>query len=233
MVLAMIFDTFAQLAAHLADLPWSFLADGLLVSVRICVVAFALGLLGGLALALMSLTDGGLRLVARFYVSVFRSVPLIMVLLWFFLIVPDLVARLSGGTVGDVRLLSAISGFALFEAAYCGEILRTGIQSISNRQMDAARSLGMSWLQSMRLVILPQAWRKTTPLLLTQAIILFQDTSLVYIISLTDFFGAAYRIGERDGRMVALLTLAGVSYFLICFALSKGVGRIQHLKSVH
>lgn len=214
-------------------LPWSFLADGLRISLHICVVAFAMGLIGGLFLAVISLSRGPLHLVARVYVSTFRSVPLIMVLLWFFLIMPDMVSALTGGETGDLRLASAITGFSLFEAAYCGEILRAGIQSISSRQLEAAQCLGLSQTQAMRLVILPQAIRKVMPLLLTQAIILFQDTSLVYIMSLTDFFGAAYRIGERDGRMIELLLFAGLGYFLICFLLSQGVQRWQKKSLVY
>jgi glutamate/aspartate transport system permease protein len=214
----------------LTKLPWSFLMDGLFLSLRICIIAFSIGLIGGLFLAVASLSRGPLRFLARAYVSTFRSVPLIMVLLWFYLIAPDVVRVLAGVKVDDLRLTSAIIGFSVFEAAYCSEILRAGIQNISSRQLEAARCLGLTYTQAMRLVIIPQALRKISPLLLTQAIILFQDTTLVYVISLTDFFGAALRIGERDGLITELLLLSGVSYFLICLLLSKSVQYWQQKK---
>ena len=137
------------------------------------------------------------------YVNLFRAVPLVMVLLWFFLIVPrirrDSCSTFPPGT--DLRLsFGDDAGFALFEAAYYSEIIRAGIQSVPKGQVSAASALGMTYAQGMRLVVLPQAFRNMVPLLLTQAIILFQDTSLVYVSALADFFGAAYKVGDRDGQ---------------------------------
>jgi glutamate/aspartate transport system permease protein len=162
------------------------------------------------------------------YVNLFRSIPLVMVLLWFFLIVPQLLRsffNLDPNT--DVRLTSAMIGFALFESAYYSEIIRAGIQSVPKGQVAAASALGMSYSQAMRLVVLPQAFRNMVPLLLTQAIVLFQDTSLVYMSALADFFGAAYKVGDRDGRLVELLLFAGAVYFVLCFTLSQVVRRLQ------
>ena len=116
---------------------------------------------------------------------------------------------------------------ALFEAAYYSEIIRAGIQSVPKGQISASYVLGMTYAQAMRLVVLPQAFRNMVPLLLTQAIILFQDTSLVYVSALADFFGAAYKVGDRDGRLVEMLLFAGAVYFVICFAASTLVKRLQ------
>ena len=122
------------------------------------------------------------------YVNLFRSVPLVMVILWFYLIVPQALKSIFGSGIGDIRLTSALIAFALFEAAYYSEIIRAGIQSIPRGQIAAGQALGLTQNQTMRLIILPQAFRNMLPLLLTQAIILFQDTSLVYVIGLSDFF---------------------------------------------
>lgn len=203
------------------------LADGMLVSLRITLTAMLFGIVWGTALAVMRLSGvAALRWGAVLYVNLFRSIPLVMVLLWFFLLIPQLLQNvfgLSGG--GDIRMTSALIAFSLFEAAYFSEIIRAGIQSVARGQLGAAYALGMSYPQAMRLVILPQAVRNMVPLLLTQAIILFQDTSLVYVSALADFFGRAYGIGERDGRLIELLFFAGAVYFLLCFGVSLLVRR--------
>ena len=127
----------------------------------------------------------------------------------------------------DLRLSSAMMGFALFEAAYYSEIIRAGIQSVTKGQVSAGLALGLTPGQTMRLIVLPQAFRNMLPLLLTQGIILFQDTSLVYVIGLSDFFGTSYKVGDRDGRLVELLLFAGAVYFVICFSVSRIVKRLQ------
>jgi len=206
-----------------------FLWQGMTVSLAITAVAIVTGILWGTALALMRLSGAkALSWFAAGYVNLFRSVPLVMVLLWFFLIVPQFLQNLFGlGRATDTRLISAMVGFSLFEAAYYSEIIRAGIQSVSKGQIAAAAALGMNYGQSMRLVILPQAFRNMVPLLLTQAIILFQDTSLVYVSALADFFGAAYKVGDRDGRIVELLLFAGAVYFVLCYSASYAVKRLQ------
>jgi len=214
------------------DFDWSsipgalpFLWQGMKVSLGITAVAVAAGIDWGTVLAVMRLSSArAVSLFAVGYVGLFRSVPLVMVLLWFFLIVPSLlrdVLRLSHAT--DLRLASAMVAFALFEAAYYSEIIRAGIQSVSKGQRAAALALGMTPLQAMWHVVLPQAFRNMLPLLLTQAIILFQDTSLVYVSALADFFGAAYKVGDRDGRLVEMLLFAGAVYFVLCSAASWAV----------
>ena len=224
------------------DFDWSsipgalpFLWDGMKISLEITVSAVIFGVVWGTLLALMRLAPvKPLAWFAAGYVNLFRSIPLVMVLLWFFLIVPQLLKsffNLDPNT--DVRLTSAMIGFALFESAYYSEIIRAGIQSVPKGQVAAASALGMTYAQAMRLVVLPQAFRNMVPLLLTQAIVLFQDTSLVYMSALADFFGAAYKVGDRDGRLVELLLFAGAVYFFICFAASQLVRRYQKKLNAH
>ena len=218
------------------DFDWSsipgalpFLWDGMKISLEITVTAVIFGIVWGTLLAMLRLSPvKPLAWFAAGYVNLFRSIPLVMVLLWFFLIVPQLLRsffNLDPNT--DVRLTSAMIGFALFESAYYSEIIRAGIQSVPKGQVAAASALGMSYSQAMRLVVLPQAFRNMVPLLLTQSIVLFQDTSLVYMSALADFFGAAYKVGDRDGRLVELLLFAGAVYFVLCFTLSQVVRRLQ------
>ncbi|HEY2629610.1 MAG TPA: ABC transporter permease subunit [Usitatibacter sp.] len=205
------------------------LAEGMLVTLRITGTALVAGVALGAVLAL--LRDSRFRALAWLaaaYVNLFRSVPLVMVLLWFFLVVPQFLQSVLGlSPTTDVRMASALFAYSLFEAAYFSEIIRAGIASVSHGQMDAARALGMSRLVAMRLVILPQALRNMAPLVLTQAIVLFQDTALVYVSALADFFGRAYGIGERSGRLVEMLLFAGAVYFVICFSLSLAARRLR------
>jgi glutamate/aspartate transport system permease protein len=211
-----------------------FLWDGMKVTLEITANAIAVGIVWGTLLALMRLSSVAvLSWFAAGYINLFRSIPLLMVLLWFFLIVPRVLEGLLGLAPGsDVRMASAMVGFALFESAYYAEIIRAGIQSVPRGQVAAAFALGMSYGQAMRLVVLPQAFRNMLPLLLTQAIILFQDTSLVYVSALADFFGAAYKVGDRDGRLVELLLFAGAVYFVICYSASLLVNYFRKRVSV-
>ena len=218
------------------DFDWSsvpgalpFLWQGMKISLQITLVAIGAGIAWGTVLAVLRLSPlRPLYLFATGYVSLFRSVPLVMVLLWFFLVVPGLLRDLLGlSHATDLRLASAMVGFSLFEAAYYSEIMRAGIQSISKGQAQAALALGMRPLQAMWLIVLPQAFRNMVPLLLTQAIILFQDTSLVYVSALADFFQNAYNVGVRDGRLVEMLLFAGAVYFVICSAASFAVRLFQ------
>ncbi|HET6922034.1 MAG TPA: glutamate/aspartate ABC transporter permease GltK [Anaeromyxobacteraceae bacterium] len=205
-----------------------FLWKGMTVSLEITLVAVIAGVAWGCLLAVMRLSRfRALSWLAAGYVNLFRSVPLVMVLLWFFLIVPQALRSLLKLDPGaDVRLASAMVGFALFESAYYSEIIRAGIQSVPRGQLQAALALGLRPGQALRRVVLPQAFRNMVPLLLTQAVILFQDTSLVYVSALSDFFGAAYKVGDRDGRLVEMLLFAGAVYFAICLAASRLVRRL-------
>lgn len=210
------------------------LGEGMMVSLKITATAVVVGIVWGTLLAMMRLSSWkALSWFATGYVNLFRSIPLVMVLLWFFLIIPQfLTSMLNLSPSTDLRMTSALIAFSMFEAAYYSEIIRAGIQSVSKGQMAAANALGMSYFQSMRLVVLPQAFRNMVPLLLTQGIILFQDTSLVYVSALADFFGQAYGVGERDGSIVEMLLFAGAVYFVICFSASLLVKRFQKKVSV-
>ncbi|MEM8182227.1 glutamate/aspartate ABC transporter permease GltK [Morganella morganii subsp. sibonii] len=206
-----------------------FLLDGLVITAKITITAIIIGILWGTILAMMRLSS--IKIVswlAALYVNAFRSVPLVMVLLWFYLIVPNLVQNVLGiSPKTDIRLISAMVAFSLFEAAYYAEIIRAGIQSVSRGQTSASLALGMTKMQTMRLVVLPQAFRAMIPLLLTQGIVLFQDTSLVYVLSLTDFFRTASNIGERDGTQIEMVLFAGAVYFVISFAASMLVNYLK------
>jgi glutamate/aspartate transport system permease protein len=193
------------------------------------VLAIVVGIVWGTMIALMRLSGiKPLEWFANIYVTLFRSIPLVMVLLWFFLIVPQFLQNVLGLSADiDIRLASAMVAFSLFEAAYYSEIIRAGIQSVSRGQVNAAFALGMTYAQAMKLVVLPQAFRAMVPLLLTQAIVLFQDTSLVYVISLADFFRTATNVGDRDGTTVEMVLFAGACYFVICVLASALVKSLQ------
>ncbi|MGB7801070.1 glutamate/aspartate ABC transporter permease GltK [Buttiauxella sp.] len=199
-----------------------YLIQGLIITLKITVTAVVIGIVWGTLLAVMRLSP--IKPIAWFasaYVNVFRSIPLVMVLLWFYLVVPGFLQKVLGlSPQTDIRLISAMVAFSMFEAAYYSEIIRAGIQSISRGQSHAALALGMTQWQSMKLIILPQAFRAMVPLLLTQGIVLFQDTSLVYVLSLADFFRTATTIGERDGTQVEMILFAGLVYFVISLSAS-------------
>lgn len=205
------------------------LARGMLITLEVTFTAIVVGIVWGTLLAVARLgSNRVLAYLATLYVNLFRSVPLVMVILWFYLIVPQALKSLFGENIGDIRLTSALVAFALFEAAYYSEIARAGIQSVTKGQVSAGLALGLTPGQTMRMIVLPQAFRNMLPLLLTQAIILFQDTSLVYVISVTDFFGAASKVAQRDGRLVEMYLFAAAVYFIISLAASHWVRRLQH-----
>jgi glutamate/aspartate transport system permease protein len=199
-----------------------YLLRGLLFSLQLTVIATVGGIVLGTLLALMRLSGNRLlSLPAAMYVNVMRSVPLVMVLLWFFLLVPFILGRSTGAE------LSAVVTFIAFEAAFFCEIMRSGIQGIPKAQMQAGSALGLDTWQNLRFIILPQAFRNMTPLLLTQVIILFQDTSLVYAIGAYDLLKGFEVAGKNFGRPVEAYVAAALTYFVICFALSSLVRRFQ------
>ena len=204
------------------DVLQKFVWGGLAFSVQLTVVATLGGIVFGTLLALMRLSGKrALMVPATFYVNGMRAVPLVMVILWFYLLIPFLIGKPIGAEV------SAIITFIAFESAYFSEIMRAGIQSIPRGQVFAGQALGMSYAQNMRLVILPQAFRNMLPVLLTQTIILFQDTSLVYAIGAYDLLKGFTNAGKIYGRPEEAYLTAAVVYFVICFALSWGVKRLQ------
>ena len=205
-----------------AEFFGNYILKGLQFSVLLTVLATIGGILFGTVLALMRLSGKKwLDAPAAFYVNGMRSIPLVMVILWFFLLVPMVIGRSIGAEY------SAIITFIAFEAAYFSEIVRAGIQSIPRGQVFAGQALGMSYAQKMRLVILPQAFRNMLPVFLTQTIILFQDTSLVYAIGAYDLLKGFETAGKNYGRTTETYLMAAVMYFVICFSLSWAVKRLN------
>ncbi|MDR6214284.1 amino acid ABC transporter permease [Paracidovorax wautersii] len=204
------------------DIISKFVLKGFYFSIVLTVVATIGGILFGTVLALMRLSGKKwLDVPATIYVNGMRSIPLVMVILWFFLLVPFLIGKPIGAE------MSAVVTFIAFEAAYFSEIMRAGIQSISRGQVHAGQALGMTYGQNMKLVILPQAFRNMLPVLLTQTIILFQDTSLVYAIGAYDMLKGFETAGKNYGRPIEAYLLAAVVYFVMCFALSALVKRLH------
>ncbi len=210
------------------DLISKFVLGGLRFSVQLTVIATVGGILFGTLLALMRLSGKKVLMVpATIYVNGMRSVPLVMVILWCFLLVPGWMYSYLPNGENNRAEYSAIITFIAFEAAYFSEIMRAGIQSIPRGQVFAGQALGMTYGQNMRLVVLPQAFRNMLPVLLTQTIILFQDTSLVYAIGAYDLLKGFTTAGKIYGRPEEAYLLAAVVYFVICFALSWTVKRLQ------
>jgi glutamate/aspartate transport system permease protein len=219
------------------DFDWSvigsslpYLWKGMQYTLHLTAIAALGGLFFGTLLALARLSPiKPLSMFAAGYVNLMRSIPLVLVIFWFFFLVPVILQVAMGyerpPQVGAER--TAIITFIMFEAAYFCEIMRAGIQSIPRGQVHAAQALGLNYSQTMRLVVLPQAFRNMIPVLLTQTIILFQDTSLVYVISATDFVGAAAKIAQRDGRLIEMYVFVAIVYFIICFSLSLAVRQLQ------
>jgi glutamate/aspartate transport system permease protein len=211
--------------------------DGMTFTLTLTGLAGLGGLAFGTMIALIRLSR--LKLMARvagLYVDLIRSLPLVLVIFWFYFLVPYIGQWLTGSTrpVRVGAFTSSLVTFIMFEAAYFSEIMRAGIQSISKGQPAAAQALGLTYGQTMRYVVLPQAFRNMLPVLLTQTIVLFQDTSLVYVLSIPDFLGAASKVAQRDGRLVEMYLFAAVVYFMISFAASLGVRRLQtSIRIVH
>ncbi|MEG1115037.1 MAG: ABC transporter permease subunit [Janthinobacterium sp.] len=210
---------------------WVYLFQtGMVFTLKLTALAMVGGIVLGTLLALMRLS--GSRLisgVASSYVNLIRSIPLVLVIFWFYFLVPYIAAWIIGANepVKVGAFSSALITFIMFEAAYYCEIMRSGIQSIPRGQVWAGQALGMNYSQTMAFIVLPQAFRNMIPVLLTQTIVLFQDVSLVYVLSIPDFVGAASKIAQRDGRLVEMYVFVAVVYFVLCYALSFLVKRLQ------
>ena len=209
---------------------WGYILEGVKYTIELTVITAIGGLILGTGLALCRLsTSKILSEFSKLYTNLMRAVPLVLVLFWFFLLMPEVLKVLLGldHPVMIGAEMTAIITFVLFEAAYFAEIMRAGIQSVSKGQMSAAMALGLRYGQTMRYVILPQAVRNMLPVLLTQTIILFQDTSLVYVISGNDVMGAVSKIAQRDGQLVLMYSFAAVCYLAVSVSLSMLVRRLQ------
>ena len=211
------------------SLPYLF-KEGMTFSVTLTLLSMTGGIIFGTILAMMRLASfKPISMIAGAYVNLMRSIPLVLVIFWFFFLVPYIgqwiLRESSPIKVG--AFYSALVTFTMFEAAYYCEIMRAGIQSVARGQVWSGYALGLNYWQTMGHIVLPQAFRNMIPVLLTQTIVLFQDTSLVYVISATDFLGAASKIANRDYRLVEMYTFAAAVYFVICFSLSFMVKRLQ------
>lgn len=210
------------------DVVSKFVTKGFAFSIELTVVSTIGGIIFGTLLALMRLSGNpALEKPAAVYVNGMRSVPLVMVILWFFLLVPMAFYQYLPAGPDHRPEYSAVITFVCFEAAYFSEIMRAGIQSIPRGQVYAGQALGMTYAQNMRLVVLPQAFRNMLPVLLTQTIILFQDTSLVYAINASDLLKGFQNAGRIYGRSEEAYLIAAIVYFVICFLLSYLVKRLQ------
>ena len=195
-----------------------YLITGLQYTVQLTLIAALGGILFGTLLAMARLSSmKPLAMLAAGYVNLMRSIPLLLVIFWFYFLLPVIIQSVMGWErppqIGADR--SAYITFIMFEAAYFCEIMRAGIQSIAKGQVGAANALGLNYWQSMRLIVLPQAFRNMLPVLLTQTIILFQDVSLVSLLNVTDFVGAAVKVAQRDSRVVEMYAFVAVVYFVI------------------
>lgn len=230
-----------QLLQWIADIPtlvidnYPILLQGLGLTVKITVTAVVVGIIWGTLLALMRLSNNKvLNIFAQTYVNLFRSIPLLLVLMWFYLALPQMIIYLFHlPPDADVRIGCAMIAFALFEAAYYSEIIRAGINAVSKGQYHAAFALGMTKGQTMRLIILPQAFKAMVPLLLTQGIILFQDTALVSTMSLVDLLNASIKIiGGSNGATAeySMIIFVAITYFIICFGAPRLIRQIRYFK---
>src|SRR5512145_829882 len=204
--------------------------EGMTFTLTLTVLAMTGGIILGTLLAMMRLSSfKPLAMLAGGYVNLVRSIPLLLVIFWFYFLVPYIGAWIIGSPtpIKVGAFWSSVITFTLFEAAYYAEIMRAGIQSVARGQVSAGQALGLNYWQTMGYVVLPQAFRNMLPVLLTQTIILFQDTSLVYVLSIVDFLGAAARIAQRDGRLVEMYLFVAVVYFVISYFLSYLVKRLQ------
>jgi glutamate/aspartate transport system permease protein len=208
---------------------WPYLLSGLEFSLELTAAAFAIGMALGTSFALIQhLNIPILSGVVRAYIALVRSIPLILVLFWFFFLVPTILGYLSGGRPIPIGpTYTAFITFGLFEAAYYSEIIRVGLRSVDKGQFEACRALALSTFNTYWSVVMPQALRVVTPIILTQTIILFQDTSLVYVLSLTDLVGAASKVAQINGRIVEMYLTVAVIYLLICSTASRCVAAIR------
>lgn len=210
---------------------WVYLFQvGMVFTLKLTVLAMLGGVALGTLLAMARLSSLRLlSLAAAGYVNLVRAVPLVLVIFWFYFLVPYIAAWMIGASepVKVGTFLSALITFTLFQAAYYCEIMRGGIQAIPRGQVQAAQALGMNYWLTMTKIVLPQAFRNMLPVLLTQTIVLFQDVSLVYVLSIPDFVGAASKIAQRDGRLVEMYLFVALVYFILCTLFSWLVRRMQ------
>ena len=223
---------FANFDVDVIRRSWMYLFEtGMVFTLKLTGLAMFGGIVLSTLLAMMRLSRfKTLSLIGTGYVNLVRAVPLVLVIFWFYFLVPYIGAWIIGASepIKVGAFSSSLITFVLFEAAFYCEIMRAGIQSISRGQVSAGYALGMNYWQMMGNIVLPQAFRNMTPVLLTQTVVLFQDVSLVYVLSITDFVGAASKVAQRDGRLVEMYLFVAVVYFILCFGLSTAVKQFQN-----
>ena len=223
---------FSQFDFDVIQRTWKYLFfEGMAFTLQLTLLAMVGGIVLGTLLAMMRLSSNKvLSFSATTYVNIVRALPLVLVIFWFYFLVPYIGAWIVGAKdpIKVGAFWSSLITFVLFEACFYCEIMRAGIQSIPRGQIAAGSALGLTYWQTMGNIVLPQAFRNMLPVLLTQTIILFQDISLVYVISITDFVGAASKVAQRDGRLVEMYLFVALIYFIICYTLSKIVKRLQN-----
>ena len=191
-------------------------------TVRLAVPAIVLGFLLGIVVGLARLARAPwIHVPETVYVEFFRGVPLVMVIFWFWFVIPQLLRR----PIPEYTV--ALTAFVIFEAAYFGEIVRAGVQSVARGQVEAATALGLTQAQTMRHVVLPQALRNMVPSLVTQMIVLFKDTSLASIIGYVDLTKAAQIVNNREIRPFELYLFIAVVYWLCAYAMSRVARRYE------
>ena len=222
---------FSNFDFNVIERSWKYLFfEGMAFTIELTLLAMAGGIIMGTLLAMARLSSiKPVAMVAGAYVNIVRSIPLVLVIFWFYFLVPYIGAWIIGSKtpIKVGAFSSCLITFIMFEACYYCEIMRAGIQSIPRGQVWAGYALGLNYWQAMGTVVLPQAFRNMIPVLLTQTVVLFQDVSLVYVLSITDFVGAASKVAQRDGRLVEMYLFVAVVYFILCYSLSLLVKRLQ------
>ncbi len=222
---------FSNFDFNVIERSWKYLFfEGMAFTIELTLLAMVGGIILGTLLAMARLSSfKPLSMIAGAYVNLVRSVPLVLVIFWFYFLVPYIGAWIIGSKtpIKVGAFSSCLITFIMFEACYYCEIMRAGIQSIARGQIWAGYALGLNYWQTMAQVVLPQAFRNMIPVLLTQTVVLFQDVSLVYVLSITDFVGAASKVAQRDGRLVEMYLFVAVVYFILCYSLSLLVKQLQ------
>lgn len=205
---------------------WQILLPGLKITIPLTLISFALGLALALLTAMVQAADvRGLKQLARLYVWVIRGTPLLVQLYVIFYGLPGLGVTLDA-------FPSAVIVFAVNTGAYASETIRAAIESVPEGQMEAGYCVGMSYVQTMARIILPQALRTAFPPLSNSLIGLVKDTSLAANITLMEMFMSAQRIAARTYEPFALYCEVGAIYLIFCTALTK-LQRVWEAKLKH
>lgn len=193
-----------------------YLVQGLLVTFELATISIILSFILGILLGIAKLAKSPIiSKLAFIYIEIVRGTPLIMVVFWIFFLLPILLSK------PIQPFTSAVAAFTIFTSAYIAEIVRAGIQAIPVGQIEAALSSGLSYWQTMRFIILPQAITKMIPPLVSQFISLFKDTSLAYIIGVMELTRRATIINNREFKSFEIFTFVAIIYFIICYSMSR------------